>query len=362
LVAFDTVNPPGRERDAIEYCGQILKAAGFDLSFQMDAATSDRVNLIATRGIGHGSAIGFSAHLDTVPFGQATWKNDPLRCWEEGGRLFGRGTSDMKGGVAAMLVACQQPYSPPGGIVVILSFGEETGCEGARLIASACDLPRVGALVVPESTGNRIAYGHKGVLWLRMKFRGVTSHGARPWDGENAIRKAMDALQKIHDLDLGDEHPVVGAPSLNLGTIQGGLNTNSVPDLCEATVDFRTLPGSNHRALVEQIGIVVGADVQIDVLLDLPALWTETSNDWASASARLVASASGVCSVPFAVPYFTDACILTPALGNPPTLILGPGDPAQPHTTDESVSISNLEQSVLIYKGIIERWNGAWAE
>ncbi|QEW23071.1 Acetylornithine deacetylase (plasmid) [Paracoccaceae bacterium] len=355
LIALDTVNPPGNERAALDLCAGILTQAGFDCRLTPVDGAPLRANLVATRGTGTGPALGFSAHLDTVPFGAAPWRHPPLSGHVEDGRLYGRGSSDMKAAVAAVLVACCDPHTPPGGIAVILTCGEETGCDGARLLVQAAGLPHIGALVVPESTGNAIVHGHKGVLWLKLAFHGVTAHGAMPEAGRNAIGLAVDALTRIRDMPLGPTHPVMGHPTLNIGTIHGGINTNSVPDLCEVTLDLRTLPGTDHADLTRRVADLAGPDATVSPLIDLPSIWTDPDDPWVRATAAMLKDRTGRAAPPASVNYFTDAALLTPALGNPATIIFGPGDPGQPHATNEWVHIDALHDAVPLMRALIRQ-------
>ncbi|WP_373237721.1 M20 family metallopeptidase [Cohaesibacter celericrescens] len=355
LVAFDTVNPPGNEVAAMKFCADLLQSAGFDCDLQV-FATATRANLIATRGVGSGAAIGFSGHLDTVPLGAADWKYPPYDGIVANGKLYGRGSSDMKGGVAAFICACLDPFTPPGGIAILLTAGEETGCDGAQMLARGKNLPRIGALVVAESTNNALVLGHKGVIWLSILFTGFTAHAAMPEQGVNAIELASRFIARLGDLKLGDAHEVMGKPTYNVGTIQGGLNTNSVPDSCEITLDLRTIPKAQHVELIDKIIALAGDDATISPLLDLPPVWASPDSGWISKVADVVAANTEHIFSPTSVNYFTDASILTPVLGNPPTVILGPGNPRCAHKTDEWVDIERLYQAEIIMKRLIEIW------
>src|SRR5262249_12386324 len=150
-------------------------------------------------------------------------------------RLYGRGSSDMKSGVAAFVIAAQHlakhlRASP--GVVLVIAAGEETGCDGSRhLVAVNGALGEAGAIVIAEPTGNYPLVGHKGALWLHARATGVTAHGSMPDRGVNAIYKAARAVAKLERFAFaGKPHPVLGSPTLNVGTINGGFNINSVPD------------------------------------------------------------------------------------------------------------------------------------
>ncbi|MBO0345546.1 M20 family metallopeptidase [Roseibium sp. CAU 1637] len=369
LVAFDTVNPPGNEAEAMGFCADLLESAGFTCVLQPTLGAG-RANLVATRDVGSGQAIAFSGHLDTVPLGTATWSNPPLGGIVRDDRLYGRGASDMKGGVAAFLQACFDPFTPPGGIAVLLTSGEETGCDGARELGAAGGLPPVGALIVAESTDNELVLGHKGVLWLSVRFNGVSAHGAMPELGVNAIGLASAFLQRLKQQDLGQGHVVMGQPTCNVGTIQGGANINSVADFCELTLDLRTNPNVQHDALLAQIRTLAeeiageggektaGDGAVVVPLLDLPPVWTAPENVWVGQVATVVQAHAEHAFKPSSVNYFTDASVLTAPLGNPPTIILGPGNPECVHKTNEWISLDRLHQCEKIMKHLVRGWTG----
>jgi succinyl-diaminopimelate desuccinylase len=137
----------------------------------------------------------------------------------------------------------------------VLTAGEENGCEGARFLAEQGVLPfPMGALVVGEPTANVPLVGHKGVLWLEIEVAGRTAHGSTPELGDNAINKAARLIRKLETFQFeAAPHPVLGAPTLNVGTIRGGLNINSVPDRAVIGVDIRTVPGIQHAAIIEAV-------------------------------------------------------------------------------------------------------------
>lgn len=358
LVAFDTVNPPGNEALAMAFCADLLAAAGF--TCRVIPQGENRSNLLATKGLSPDlPALAFTGHLDTVPLGAAPWTHPPHAAALNEGRIYGRGTTDMKGGVAAFLNAAINTPPPPGGIVLLITAGEETGSDGARTMVSAGELPKIGALIVAEPTLNRAVPGHKGALWLQLTARGVTAHGSMPEKGDNAVLKMARALVSLEQLVPGAPHEVMGKPTLNIGTIRGGLNTNSVPDLCEVTLDLRSVPGVDHAALQEKIASLLGPDIEITPIIDLPSVWTDPEEPWMTRMAELSARLAGAETAPVAVSYFTDASIFTPALGNTPTLVLGPGDPALAHQTDEYVAVERLKQAEAIYAEALKDWNRA---
>src|SRR5687767_5453602 len=233
LLRFNTINPPGAEQACAQHVGALLKRAGFQVDYAEFAPT--RTSLVARLGNGRGKRpLGFTGHIDTVPLGAAQWKVDAFGASMEGGRLYGRGASDMKGGVAAFVVAAlkaAEELKRGPGVTLVITADEECGCGGAaHLVAKGGLLGEVGALVIGEPTANYPLVGHKGALWLEATTRGITAHGSMPERGDNAIYKAAAAISRLRKFDFeAPSHALMGTPTLNVGTIRGGLNINSVP-------------------------------------------------------------------------------------------------------------------------------------
>ncbi|MEI4264334.1 M20/M25/M40 family metallo-hydrolase, partial [Roseovarius sp. D0-M9] len=245
LIAFDTINPPGNEADCIKYLADLLEPAGFELTWH--DWRPNRPNLIARLPATEAAArapLVYSGHVDTVPLGHATWSVDPFQGEEKDGRLYGRGSTDMKSGVAAFVVATLRLAELPvrrAEIQLIITAGEETGCEGAQGLAESGLLGEAAALVIAEPTDNRALCGHKGALWMNLVHEGVTAHGSMPDKGRNAIFAAVETIERLCGHDFGIKpHQVMGGPTLNVGNMNAGLNVNSVPDLARVGVDIRS--------------------------------------------------------------------------------------------------------------------------
>lgn len=360
LVRFNTINPPGNELPCVEHLAHLLEDAGFATTYH--AFGEGRANLVARiGGASDKPALCFTGHVDTVPLGLQPWSVDPFAADISNGKLWGRGSTDMKGGVAAFTVAAidlADKLADAPGLVLVITAGEETGCEGALDLATTGGaLGHAGAIVVAEPSSNQPWIGHKGVLWLTGVTTGVTAHGSMPEQGENAIYKAARAISKLEAFDFNvARHPVLGAPTLNVGTVHGGININSVPDRTEFNIDIRTIPEQSHARLVEQLSSYLGDDVGLEPIIDLGGIWTEPETEWIGEVFAIVAEQTGHTASGDAATYFTDAAALTPAYGNPPTVILGPGEAAMAHQTDEFCYVENIEQAVQIYTSIARRW------
>jgi len=362
LLAFDTINPPGNERESARFVGELLQAAGFAVDYyEFD---DRRTSLIAGKNVNTDRApICFTGHLDTVPLGLGKWEADPFRGEQAGDKIFGRGASDMKSGVAAMITAALRLAGLQGGqagILLVLTAGEENGCQGAGYLAGlGTALGRAGALVVGEPTGNYPILGHKGAFWLKAVTSGITAHGAMPEQGDNAIYKAARAITRLEEFDFKVRpHPILGGPTLNVGTVSGGINFNSVPDRSTFSIDIRTIPGQDLDGIQKDLQACLGEEVVLENLTAAPAVSTDPDNDWIQEVFGIMASYIGEQPVPRGVAYFTDASALSAAFGRPPTVILGPGEPQMAHKTDEYCYISKIEAATEAYFEIARRWCG----
>ena len=247
LIAFNTINPPGNELSCIRHLERILTSAGLQTSLHTFAP--EHANLIAKiGGVGSKPPLCLTGHVDTVPLGNAPWSVDAFAGEIKDGKIYGRGSTDMKCGVAAFVAAIGNmtvQLEGTSGALLVITAGEEIGCEGAFHLARAGILEPAGAVVVAEPTSNAALVGHKGALWLRLIIKGVTAHGSMPHLGVNAAYKAARVLTALETFQFNvAPHPYLGSPTLNVGTVHAGLNVNSVPDRAEIGIDIRSIPGT----------------------------------------------------------------------------------------------------------------------
>jgi len=362
LVATRTINPPGEEEKAASLLAARLSEAGLEVVEHEFAP--GRTSLVArTRTRGERPALCLTGHLDTVPLGGADWSRDPFSGETDGDRLYGRGTSDMKGGTAAIVVAAERIAAlgeGAAGLELVLCAGEETGCEGALALAGAEGaLGRCGAVLVAEPTTNYPCVAHKGVVWADAVARGKTAHGSMPHLGENAIYKLARAVGRLEDFALeASEHPLLGMPTVSLGTFSGGININSVPDYASAGIDVRTVPGMSGDGVLSALAERLGEEVELEPRVVLEAIDTDPDDEWVQDVFSVMEPLIGEAPSARGLAYFTDAAALSPAYGTPPTIICGPGDAEQAHRTDESCSMAALEASAEGFFEIGRRWCG----
>jgi len=357
LVSFNSINPPGNEKTIAEFTEKILSENGFTVNYI--PFEENRIHIIAERGCNNDEApIIFSGHFDTVPLGTKDWTVDPFGGEIKNGKLFGRGSSDMKGGIAAMIIAAIHSFekgNPKGGVKLILTAGEEQGCQGAQHLVSTCeDLGKARGIIVGEPTANLPAIGHKGGLYLELEASGKTAHSSMPHLGDNAIYKIARAIAKIENFEFGvEKDTLLGYPTINVGKVSGGLNLNSVPDSASFTIDARTTTKVNHKQLLNKLENELGREIKIKILVDLPAVSSPEESRFVKQVYKSSGITLGTKGFPKSLPYLTDASVLQAAFGGVPTIILGPGQPEMAHQTDEFCYTANFEKAVEIYKNII---------
>ena len=358
LLSFQTVM--GHEADCARMAGAMLREWGYAVEYY--DFQEGRTSVVARAGGKDGSApLCFTGHIDVVPLGTRPWSKDPFRGETDGDRLFGRGTSDMKSGVAAMLLASRtfaKKLSGTPGLVLVLTAGEEGGCIGSKHLAQQKKLlGNAGAMVVGEPTSNYPMVGHKGSIKFHARFRGVSAHGSMPELGVNAVYKAAKAVSALEKFDFSAKpHPVMGKPSINVGTFSGGVGINLVPDEATIGVDVRTVPGVDHAALVSRLKNILGEGTELDVFSDLQPVWTAPDDEWMRRVFEICKPFVGEPPAARTAPYMTDAANLLKAYPGAPTVVLGPGEAAQAHQTDEYCSMERTRQAVAIYEALIDDW------
>jgi succinyl-diaminopimelate desuccinylase len=286
-----------------------------------------------------------ACHVDTVPAADpGSWQRDPFGADLDAGRVWGRGGSDMKAGlVAAVAALATAPAGTP--VALLLTSDEEIGSRGAAAAAAAVSELEVGAVVVPEATGNRVVLGHRGALWLAVRAQGRAAHGSTPERGHNALLDLVAVLGRAGGaLPLGEE-PFLGRETWNPGVMRSGTVPNVVPDSAEVVVDHRTVgDGAALLAWWRAQPEVAG----VDVLVDLPSVRTPAGDPWVAGLPVPVEPAPAT--------YFTDASVLQPVVGRAPVVVWGPGTPSAMHAVDEHVEVAELQQAAAAFTEVLRRW------
>jgi acetylornithine deacetylase len=366
LVAIDSVNPTlvagaGGEAAVAMRLVQEFEAIGLAVEIQEVAAR--RPNVVATlEGRTAGRSLMLCGHIDTVGVAGMAAPFDPI---ERDGRLYGRGSQDMKSGVAAMVDAVRAVAESgglaAGRVVVACVVDEEHSSIGADALVTRW---RADAGVVTEPTDLDIAVAHKGFEWVEIETVGRAAHGSRPAEGVDAIVHmgrvlgGLDALDR--SLQAGRRHPRLGAASLHASTISGGRELSSYPDHCALQVERRTLPGEPEGALageVEGLLAQLGAadptfsgrarslfsrpPYEIDAGHPLPGLLTTVARD------------AGCRAETIGMSFWTDAAVLGAA--GIPSVLFGPVG-AGLHGVDEWVDLHSVQQCRDALVALIRTW------
>jgi acetylornithine deacetylase/succinyl-diaminopimelate desuccinylase-like protein len=376
LVSIPSVNPMGRDVSGPEFYEARL-ADYLELVYQKlgvpwvrQTVAPQRDNILA-RFDGDlplhegGELIVLEAHLDTVPVDGMT-----ISPWEpvvRNGRLYGRGSCDVKGGLSAMLTAFSRLIDkrPNGRPTVIMAstINEEYGFSGAKKLCELWDGPdawiprRPDAIVVAEPTALNIVIAHKGTMRWRCHTAGRASHSSQPDRGDNAIykmAKLISALQRFHDevLPTLATHPLCGRPSLSVGVIQGGISVNTVPDQCTIEIDRRIMPGEDpSAALAHLLAYLDSQELGFKPVHDSSFVGSgglsERNNGQLAGALAAAAGRAGVKPEMIGVPFGTNGSIFSAAAI--PVVVFGPGDIAQAHTADEWIALDQLHAAAEIY-------------
>ena len=360
MVRWDTQNPPGNELPLARCLADRMRGLG--IGAEVLPVTETRGNLLGcVPGSGARPALVLCGHLDVVPPGAAPWARDPFGGEVADGRLFGRGSCDMKGGVAAIIAAgaalagCGRRLA--GDLVIALTAGEEGEALGARHLAALGSLRGAGGLVLAEPTNLEVLAAEKGALWLEVTARGKAAHGSTPHLGVNAVAAVADLVHEVLRWSLPHApHPLLSGPTLNVATIQGGVKASMVPDRCAVTLDIRTLPGQDHAGLLARVRAACDASAartpglawDCAVANDQPPVETRLDDPLVLAAQEAAAAVRGVRAPVRGAAYYTDGATLAPAFGLP-MVICGPGDPALAHQTDEWVPVDQLVGAAELY-------------
>ncbi|MBB3286826.1 MULTISPECIES: acetylornithine deacetylase [unclassified Rhizobium] len=349
LVGFDSiVGTPNAE--IVQWISTYLKSFGATVDI-LAGPEGDRSNLFATIGPRGEPGYVLSGHMDVVPANEAGWESNPFVLRPDGERLYGRGTSDMKGFLAASLAAVPMLAASTllRPIHLAFSYDEEAGCRGVpHLIArlpELCETPL--GVIVGEPSNMRAILAHKGKSAARIILKGRSGHSSRPDLGLNAIHAAADVLQAAvsaaHSLARGPFEAEFEPPysSISVGTIHGGQALNIIPDLCTLEVEARAISGADPAALLLPVHEAAAAlerrgfQIQWEELSSYPALSLPQTAPLAGLLTELIGTEPLA-----AVSYGTEAGLYQRA--GLEAIICGPGDIARAHKPNEFILTHEL--------------------
>lgn len=365
LIRIPSVNPddaPGtdrtHEREIAEWLEAYLSQHGFEVS--LEEILPNRPNLIARApGSNDRPRIALAPHMDTV--GVAGMTIDPFCGDISDGKIWGRGASDTKGPMAAMICALVENKDLLAELPVAIDFvafmGEESTQQGSRHFAEH-HASEYEFAIAAEPTSLNLVNVTKGAAWLTLAAHGKAAHSSQPERGENAIMilaRSLDMMnRKLSNRLATYQHPQLGHSTLNIGTISGGTRPNIVPDYAEAQIDIRTTPALMENGGGAGITEAFIAELKLPITIkhchENPPM--ETSSDNPYIQKLLASSPDSKC---VGAPWFSDAAHLSNA--GIPSICAGPGSIDQAHTKDEWIRISDLEDGVVFFSNFIKRFS-----
>lgn len=358
-----TLSPESRgERVIALALGKILDAWGFSVS----VSDEDRPNLTARLGPADSRAMMFAGHLDTV--GVEGMTHDPFSGVIEGGKLYGRGSCDMKSGVAAMCVAALRAWRAAGNsatrqIIIAAVSDEEYESVGMRALLDSG--VRADCAILTEPTRLSICPAHRGFVWVEIEFAGRAAHGSRYDVGIDAIRHAGLVLSELDGLEAGAlhtrSHPLLGRPSLHASTIVGGIGMSTYPDRCILRVERRTIPGESAETALDEVTAacerVRAKRPELDASVRLIAAQEPSDVATDTMVVRALERALSEEGMPAPIEglsAWTDAALLNAA--GIPAVCFGPGDITLAHAAEEFVPVDEIKKATAVLERVALEW------
>jgi succinyl-diaminopimelate desuccinylase len=371
LVRQDTTNPPGNEylcKAAVSAC---MRRLGMEVSYYEKAP--GRTNVVGKIGKGLKS-IGFVSHMDVVPPGELDqWQSPPFEPTIREGKIYGRGTLDDKGSFACAYTACKAYLAEhpdlDGTIYLIAAADEDVGSElGIIYLVDEVGI-KFDVAIIPD--GGRMdlsIYGEKGILWVEVESRGVQAHGSTPELGRNAIVPLAELIAGLKSIDLGAsyDHAFDGW-TMNIGTIQGGSSTNTVPAAARVTIDFRLPAGISRDQVLGKIQERISSVQQLSPGADLKAkVLHETEPHLSDKNSIIIRSfdrAARKLGIPMKYETFGGNTVAKNLFFSGITSVVHyPGDDKLAHVPNEFVIIDELVLGSVLYAEALEEYFGGSLE
>lgn len=354
LVNIESDSLKDGEKEVARYISDYLD--GLEIDSQVFEFAPGRANVVAK--IGKGQGLMLNGHIDTVPIGDLSlWKHGPGAIVKEG-KLYGRGSADMKGGVAAILSSLKgiDFSKTKRSLLLVFVADEEVEGKGSNwLLSKKKELfGDVKYGIIAEPTNMKVQIAQKGALHLKVNVKGKSAHGSRPWEGENAIVGASKFISMLDELskNLKKQDKLMGKGTFNVGMISGGVATNVVPESCTISIDRRIVPEESVDEAISQIKNLL-AKLKVKHSLEVKFAKGSYSLPKESYIAKQVKDVSGS-DYTWSTGY-TEA-ELYKNKGGIDSVVYGPGSLEVIHKPNEHVSIKDLEKSAAVYRKVVERW------
>lgn len=359
ILAIPSVNGADNEGAVAEFIANYLKEKHIDAFVQQIDET--HANIIAKLEGKSSETVVWNGHLDTVPYGNTEeWNTDPSIPVEKNGRIYARGASDMKSGLAAMVYLLgeigESGEKPEQTILFLGTCDEEKSGLGAEKILEEIDLSSGSLLLIGEPTGCKLGVAQKGCIWAQLNISGKTSHGAYPEEGYNAVEYGMKIVRRIKKWVTEYEHRLLGTATAQVTMIQGGIAPNMTPDFAEILLDIRIVPGISAEDVEKKIKKIcreeveeTNGEVKFEVQIKNARRAIEIAEEerWLK-EFKAYLKQNGAETEEIGINYFTDASILTKKESEIPVLLFGPGEPRLAHKPNEFVELEKYEKYIEI--------------
>lgn len=359
LVKINTCQPEGNEERIVDW---ILRWLPENVEHIKVLHTDNRASLIVKiSGKSDEGGIAFIGHLDTVACNQIEeWKYPPHQAAVDGSIMYGRGTADMKGGVAAMLLVMKQlieeesVYVKP--VYFCFTSDEENKGIGIKSLVEGGYLEKIDEVVICEPSDEKINICEKGALWIDVSVEGIASHASRPEVGINAVEVAMELAGQVKmSLERNGKHPILGEATAAVTKMQGGIMTNIIPSNAKMELDIRTTPGVQHEKIIRDVETAIktleskfcGVKIDISIMNNRPPLETDESHEYVQHILQM-AKQFGISDIPGGNYFYTDASQLIPTIPVP-FVIAGPGDDKQAHCMNEQIELDSVVRFAALY-------------
>lgn len=359
ILAIPSVNGADNEGAVAEFIANYLKEKHIDAFVQQIDET--HANIIAKLEGKSSETVVWNGHLDTVPYGNTEeWNTDPSIPVEKNGRIYARGASDMKSGLAAMVYLLgeigESGEKPEQTILFLGTCDEEKSGLGAEKILEEIDLSSGSLLLIGEPTECKLGVAQKGCIWAQLNISGKTSHGAYPEEGYNAVEYGMKIVHRIKKWVTEYEHRLLGTATAQITMIQGGIAPNMTPDFAEILLDIRIVPGISAEDVEKKIKKIcreeveeTNGEVKFEVRIKNARRAIEIAEEerWLK-EFKAYLKQNDAETEEIGINYFTDASILTKKESEIPVLLFGPGEPRLAHKPNEFVELEKYEKYIEI--------------
>lgn len=351
LIQIKSVNPPGNEAQIANFIRKFLLKN--NIHSELVPLEEGRSSVIAKIEGEEERNITLCGHIDTVRVKEEDWTKPAFQGLIENGKMYGRGASDMKGGVAAILYAAvllkRKGINLKKTVQLALTADEEWGYRGAKNLVDGGYFDRTDFLIFTEPSNLQVSTGEKGELWIRAKFYGKSAHGSTPEVGINTIIPGSEFVVNITERyeKIFEANPFWGKASMNIGQFNGGVQVNIVPNYSEIQLDFRVISEEDKEKAIELVrktGEEITKKYKVRFREEIfnyhPPIFTSPDNHYVEKFLQ----AAGAKEV-IITKYCTDGATIIP-IKNMPFIIFGPGDIAQAHQNDEYIELESLYRAV----------------